>query len=182
MWRLSGGCSCSPSSISRRVDEGPAMSDRSSGASAAHTDAAHPPPSVRLRLPRKLGNCVDGPRAHMRTYQKHLLPSVMSSPYRFSLPIPCRDLRQGKNFPAMLRVRDRNLLILRGLSTAWGKFSRCFPAGREKSAAWLSVRGACYHDGEKKEPGMGTAWKYAVIDPATGKLDRRIFSDEAVYG
>jgi phenylpropionate dioxygenase-like ring-hydroxylating dioxygenase large terminal subunit len=28
---------------------------------------------------------------------------------------------------------------------------------------------------------MGAARRYAVIDPATGKLDRRIFSDEAVY-
>ena len=28
---------------------------------------------------------------------------------------------------------------------------------------------------------MGAARKYAVIDPATGKLDRRIFSDQAVY-
>ena len=28
---------------------------------------------------------------------------------------------------------------------------------------------------------MGTTRKYAVIDPATGKLDRRIFSDEAIY-
>ena len=28
---------------------------------------------------------------------------------------------------------------------------------------------------------MGTTRKYAVIDPATGKLDRRIFSDQAVY-
>ena len=28
---------------------------------------------------------------------------------------------------------------------------------------------------------MGAARKYAVIDPATGKLDRRIFSDQAAY-
>ena len=28
---------------------------------------------------------------------------------------------------------------------------------------------------------MSAARKYAVIDPATGKLDRRIFSDQAVY-
>jgi hypothetical protein len=28
---------------------------------------------------------------------------------------------------------------------------------------------------------MGAAWKYAVINPATGKLDRRIFSDQAIY-
>ena len=28
---------------------------------------------------------------------------------------------------------------------------------------------------------MGAARKYAVIDPATGKIDRRIFSDQAVY-
>ena len=28
---------------------------------------------------------------------------------------------------------------------------------------------------------MAAARKYAVIDPATGKLDRRIFSDQGVY-
>ena len=28
---------------------------------------------------------------------------------------------------------------------------------------------------------MGTTRKYAVIDPATGKLDRSIFSEQAVY-
>src|SRR6516162_1963938 len=28
---------------------------------------------------------------------------------------------------------------------------------------------------------MGTARKYAVIDPATGKIDRSIFSEQAVY-
>ena len=28
---------------------------------------------------------------------------------------------------------------------------------------------------------MGANRKYAVIDPTSGKLDRRIFSDEAVY-
>ncbi|MBV8936086.1 MAG: hypothetical protein JO095_09805, partial [Alphaproteobacteria bacterium] len=28
---------------------------------------------------------------------------------------------------------------------------------------------------------MGAVRKYAVIDPATGKLDRRIFSDAAIY-
>jgi phenylpropionate dioxygenase-like ring-hydroxylating dioxygenase large terminal subunit len=40
---------------------------------------------------------------------------------------------------------------------------------------------SCYHQREREEPGMDTARKYAVIDPDTGKLDRRIFSDEAVY-
>jgi len=28
---------------------------------------------------------------------------------------------------------------------------------------------------------MGAARKYAVIDPAAGKLDRRIFSDQTIY-
>src|ERR1700741_5150808 len=41
--------------------------------------------------------------------------------------------------------------------------------------------GSCYHHREREEPGMGTARKATVIDPANGKLDRRIFSDEAVY-
>ena len=40
---------------------------------------------------------------------------------------------------------------------------------------------ACYDEREREEPGMGAARKYAVIDPANGKLDRRIFSDRAVY-
>jgi phenylpropionate dioxygenase-like ring-hydroxylating dioxygenase large terminal subunit len=28
---------------------------------------------------------------------------------------------------------------------------------------------------------MGAARKYAVINPATGKLDRRLFSEQAIY-
>src|SRR5437763_17174754 len=40
---------------------------------------------------------------------------------------------------------------------------------------------ACYDAREREEPGMGAARKYAVIDPASGKLDRRIFSDRAAY-
>src|SRR5947209_4860534 len=41
--------------------------------------------------------------------------------------------------------------------------------------------GSCYDDHEREVPGMGTARKYVVIDPATGKVDRRIFSDQATY-
>ena len=41
--------------------------------------------------------------------------------------------------------------------------------------------GSCYHDREREDPGMGTTRKYVVIDPATGKIDRRIFSEQAVY-
>src|SRR6516162_3780190 len=48
MWRLSAGCSCSPSSILRPLDERPVMSGRAPGASAAHADAAHPPLSVAI--------------------------------------------------------------------------------------------------------------------------------------
>src|SRR6266496_1564365 len=40
---------------------------------------------------------------------------------------------------------------------------------------------SCYHDCEREDPGMGTTRKYVVIDPATGKLDRRIFSEQAIY-
>ena len=46
---------------------------------------------------------------------------------------------------------------------------------------WLAIRGACYDDREREDPGMGAARKYVVIDPATGKLDRRIFSEQAIY-
>ena len=28
---------------------------------------------------------------------------------------------------------------------------------------------------------MGATQKYSIIDPATGKIDRHIFSDQAVY-
>ena len=48
-------------------------------------------------------------------------------------------------------------------------------------AFWLSLRGSCYDDREREGPGMGATRKYVVIDPATGKIDRGIFSDEAVY-
>jgi phenylpropionate dioxygenase-like ring-hydroxylating dioxygenase large terminal subunit len=34
---------------------------------------------------------------------------------------------------------------------------------------------------KREDPGMGAARKYIVIDPATGKLDRRIFSEQAIY-
>src|SRR5438445_13739676 len=40
---------------------------------------------------------------------------------------------------------------------------------------------SCYHDREREDPGMDTTRKYVVIDPATGKLDRRIFSEQAIY-
>ena len=50
-----------------------------------------------------------------------------------------------------------------------------------RSNAGSPSGGACYHDREKEDPGMGAARNYAVIDPATGKLDRRIFSDQAIY-
>src|SRR5271166_1912886 len=33
------------------------------------------------------------------------------------------------------------------------------------------IRGSCYHDCERENPGMGAARNYVVIDPATGKLD-----------
>src|SRR5216683_2373604 len=41
--------------------------------------------------------------------------------------------------------------------------------------------GSCYHDREREDPCMGTTRKYVVIDPATGKLDRRVFSEQRVY-
>ena len=45
---------------------------------------------------------------------------------------------------------------------------------------WLAIRGTCYDDREE-DRGMGTIRKYVVINPATGKLDRRIFSEQAIY-
>src|ERR1044072_5472510 len=45
----------------------------------------------------------------------------------------------------------------------------------------MTRAGSCYDEREREEPGMSAARKYAVIDPASGKLDRRIFSDQAVY-
>lgn len=34
---------------------------------------------------------------------------------------------------------------------------------------------------EREEPNRGAARKYAVIEPATGKIDRAIFSEQAIY-
>src|SRR6201981_414542 len=34
---------------------------------------------------------------------------------------------------------------------------------------------------ETEDPGMGTARTYAAIEPTSGKLDRSIFSEQAVY-
>jgi phenylpropionate dioxygenase-like ring-hydroxylating dioxygenase large terminal subunit len=42
-------------------------------------------------------------------------------------------------------------------------------------------RGSAYNDREREDRGMGATQKYVVIDPATGKIDRRIFSEQAVY-
>src|SRR5438552_6060408 len=41
--------------------------------------------------------------------------------------------------------------------------------------------GSWYHDREREDPGMGATRKYVVIDPDTGKIDRRIFSERRVY-
>jgi hypothetical protein len=40
---------------------------------------------------------------------------------------------------------------------------------------------SCYRDRDSEDPDMATTQKYRVIDPATGKIDRRIFSDQAIY-
>src|SRR5207248_2662601 len=40
---------------------------------------------------------------------------------------------------------------------------------------------SCIMSGGKEARDMGLPRKYAIIDPATGKLDRRIFSDQVVY-
>src|SRR6267142_4655672 len=38
------------------------------------------------------------------------------------------------------------------------------------------------HAGQRRgDCRMGVRQKYSIIDPATGKIDRRIFSDQAVY-
>jgi hypothetical protein len=48
----------------------------------------------------------------------------------------------------------------------------------DRVGCWLSIRSACYHNREREEPAMGATRKHVVIDPATGKLDRRIFSEQ----
>ena len=42
-------------------------------------------------------------------------------------------------------------------------------------------RRSAYNDREREDRGMAATRKYVVIDPATGKIDRRIFSERAVY-
>src|SRR5437764_6870619 len=39
----------------------------------------------------------------------------------------------------------------------------------------------CYDEPERRSRNMGAARTYAAIDPATGKLDRHIFSEQTVY-
>src|SRR6266700_7674135 len=46
------------------------------------------------------------------------------------------------------------------------------PLGRVRGRAYNRVQGDCR---------MGATQKYSIIDPATGKIDRSIFSDQAVY-
>src|SRR4030081_2719163 len=40
---------------------------------------------------------------------------------------------------------------------------------------------SCIMTGGKEARDMGSPRKYAIVDPATGKLDRRIFSEQAIY-
>jgi hypothetical protein len=64
----------------------------------------------------------------------------------------------------------------------WSVFSNGESRGwRSTVEGWLSLRGSCYHYREREDPGMGTTRKYVVIDAAAGKIDRRIFSDQAIY-
>src|SRR5262249_39560511 len=46
------------------------------------------------------------------------------------------------------------------------------PLGGVGSRAYNRAQGECR---------MGAVPKYSIIDPATGKIDRRIFSDQAIY-
>src|SRR5258705_123058 len=41
--------------------------------------------------------------------------------------------------------------------------------------------GSSYNERDKEDRGMGATQKYVILDPASGKLDRRIFSDQAIY-
>ena len=70
-------------------------------------------------------------RAHMRTYQKHAMPSMMLTLPRLSLPLPCQALGREKTFPAVLRESARKALIIQGSALDIEKISRYFPVGRE---------------------------------------------------
>src|SRR5437588_942816 len=78
----------------------------------------------------------------------------------------------------------KTYVILRSAAGDAGSASRRthnLVAGGPLKAAVMIRPGSCYHEPERRIPGMGSARKYAVIDPAAGKLDRRIFSDQAIY-
>jgi hypothetical protein len=70
-------------------------------------------------------------RAHMRTYQKHAMPSMMLTLPRLSLPLPCQALGREKTFPAVLRESARKALIIQGSALDIEKISRYFPVDRE---------------------------------------------------
>src|SRR5260370_7445888 len=74
-----------------------------------------------------------GREPHMRTYQKHIARSMMSSLPRLSLPFPCQARSREKTLPATLWRFAAKPLILLSVAPELGKFSRYFPAGRENS-------------------------------------------------
>src|SRR6516164_10847027 len=60
------------------------------------------------------------------------------------------------------------------------------PAGEALSVAdhhrpVLIRSGSCYDGREREDPCMGATRQYVVIDPSAGKIDRSIFSEQAVY-
>jgi hypothetical protein len=82
-------------------------------------------------LPRKHRSCVDGPRTHIRTYQKQTLLSTMSPLPRISLPASLQSARQGKTFPAVVRKSARKSLILQDSIPEIEK-SPCYPVAGGK--------------------------------------------------
>src|SRR6202030_879564 len=79
------------------------------------------------------------------------------------------------------RSRTRRSARTRASRSCTAMLLRCSPAPQGPRSPKAPPRNPSAPCREREDPGMGAARKYAVIDPDTGKLDRRIFSEQAIY-
>jgi hypothetical protein len=121
--------------------KGDAMRSTCLGAGcSASSNGRRFPFSANFSRPREYGSCVCGSRAHMRTYRKHTVLSMMSSLSRVSLPIPCQGARQGKDFPCHGPENHGQVIDFVGLSAGNRKNFPDIPCRQGKLDATLSPR------------------------------------------
>src|SRR2546430_17689431 len=99
----------------------------------------------------------------MRTYQKHVALSMISSLPRNSLLVPCQALSRDFRFPAVVQESARKALILLGPASGIEKISLLFPcqqgvtlasAARSQTCAFLDL-GRLYRPGKRAAQLLG---------------------------